>query len=191
MQTLENQLNNKDEKEEVIEIEVINLKSFAEHPFKVIDENMEELINSIKELGVTTLLVVRKLFRNKYEIISEHRRKRACEILGISTVPCIVRNVTKDEATIMMIDSNIHREELLMSEKAFAYKMKYDFLKRQGKSYDLTFSQLGTKLKVDELIAMDIGESRKQVQRYIRLTKCAFVCMRRWISVEKLDIEIE
>ena len=172
MQTLENQLNNKKKvKEEVIEIELTNLKSFEDHPFKVIDENMEELINSIRDVGVTTPLVVRRLFKNNYEIISGHRRKRACEILGIAKVPCIVRNVTKDEATIMMVDSNIHREELLMSEKAFAYKMKYDSLKKQGKRNDLTSSQLGTKLMVDELIAKDIGESRNQVQRYIRLTK--------------------
>ena len=126
-------------KEKVIEIELPNLETFEAHPFKVVDENMEELIISIKELGLTT--------------------------------PLIVRNVTKDEATIMMVDSNIQREELLMSEKAFAYKMKYDSIKRQGKRNDLTSSQLGTKLRADELIAKDIGESRNQIQRYIRLTK--------------------
>ena len=123
MQTLENQLNsNKEVKEEVIEIELTNLKSFEVHPFKVIDENMEELINSIRCVGVTTPLVVRRLFKNNYEIISGH-------------------------------------------------KMKYDFFKRQGKRNDLTSSQLETKLRVDELIAKGIGESRNQVQRYIRLTK--------------------
>ena len=158
-------------KEEVIEIELPNLETFEAHPFKVVDENMEELIISIKELGLTTPLIVGKLFKNKCEIISGHRRKRACEILGVTTVPCIVRNVTKDEATIMMVDSNIQREELLMSEKVFAYKMKYDSIKRQGKRNDLTSSQLGTKLRADELIAKDIGESRNQIQRYIRLTK--------------------
>lgn len=172
MQTNENQINNnKEVKEKVLEIESPNLETFEAHPFKVVDENMEELIISIKELGLTTPLIVRRLFRNKYEIVSGHRRKRACEILGITTVPCIVRNVTKDEATIMMVDSNIQREELLMSEKAFAYKMKYDSIKRQGKRNDLTSSQLGTKLRADELIAKDIGESRNQIQRYIRLTK--------------------
>ena len=127
-------------KEEVIEIELPNLETFEAHPFKVVDKNMEELIISIKELGLTTPLIVGKLFKNKCEIISGHRRKRACEILGVTTVPCIVRNVTKDEDTIMMVDSNVQREELLMSEKAFAYKMKYDSIKRQGKRNDLTLS---------------------------------------------------
>lgn len=164
MQTNENQINNnKEVKEEVIEIELPNLETFEAHPFKVVDENMEELIISIKELGLTSPLIVRRLFRNKYEIISGHRRKRACEILGITTVPCIVRNITKDEATIMMVDSNIQRKELLVSEKIFAYKMKYDSIKRQGKRNDLTSSQLGTKLRADELIAKDIGESRNQI----------------------------
>lgn len=160
----------KNDFEQVVEIGVDKLKNFEKHPFKVIDEALEELTKSIIENGVTTPLIVRTLKDGKYEIVSGHRRKRVCELLGIEKVPCIVRNMNRDEAIIQMVNSNIQREKVLPSEKAFAYKMKLDAMKHQGKRNDLTSSQVGTKLRTDEKIANDIGESRNQIYRYIRLT---------------------
>lgn len=160
----------KNDFEQVAEIGIDKLKNFEKHPFKVIDETLEELTKSIIENGITTPLIVRTLKDGKYEIVSGHRRKRACELLGIEKVPCIVRNMNRDEAIIQMVDSNIQREKVLPSERAFAYKMKLDAMKHQGKRNDLTSSQVGTKLRTDEKIANDIGESRNQIYRYIRLT---------------------
>lgn len=160
----------KNDFEQVTEIGIDKLKNFEKHPFKVIDETLEELTKSIIENGITTPLIVRTLKDGKYEIVSGHRRKRVCELLGIEKVPCIVRNMNRDEAIIQMVDSNIQREKVLPSERAFAYKMKLDAMKHQGKRNDLTSSQVGTKLRTDEKIANDIGESRNQIYRYIRLT---------------------
>ena len=116
----------KNDIEQIVEIEIDKLKNFEKHPFKVVDETLEELITSITENGVTTPLIVRTLKDGNYEIVSGHRRKRACELLEITKLPCIVRDISRDEAIIQMVDSNIQREKVLPSERAFAYKMKLD-----------------------------------------------------------------
>lgn len=150
----------------VIEIELSKLTEFNEHPFKVIDdEKMEELKESISENGVLNPILVRNNYLGGYEIISGHRRKYACEAIGKETIPAIVKDLSDDEAAILMVDSNIQREEILPSEKAFAYKIKLAAMKHQGK----TSSQVGTK-RTDEILAEETGESRNQIQRYIRLT---------------------
>lgn len=133
---------------------------------------MNNLIESVQQQGIMTPLIVRPLegTTDEYEIISGHRRFRAAQKAGLTEVPAFIRPVSRDEAAIMLVDSNLHREHLLPSEKAFAYKLKYDALKRQGKRTDLTSSQVGTKLRTDKIIAIEAGESRNQIQRYIRLT---------------------
>ena len=159
----------KNDLEQIVEIELDKLKNFEKHPFKVIDETLEELTTSITDNGITTPLIVRPLKDGNYEIVSGHRRKRACELLGITKAPCIVRNISRDEAIIQIVDSNIQREEVLPSERAFAYKMKLDAMKHQGK----TSNQLGGKLSENESaykLGKEAGESATQVRRYIRLT---------------------
>ena len=160
-----------------------DLHPFAEHPFEVRDdEAMKEMVESIKESGVLTPITVRPDENGGYEIISGHRRAHACELAGKKKIPAIIRNCTRDEAIIMMVDSNLQRETILPSEKAKAYKMKLEALKRQGKRNDLeivdsqgspTSCQLDTKLtgRTDELIATGTNESARTVQRYIRLTE--------------------
>ena len=156
--------------EKVTEISISLLANFKDHPFKVInDEKMADMIESIKKYGVVTPIIIRPK-GNMYEIVSGHRRKFACEQLEIEKIPAIIKNLDDDEATIFMIDSNIQREEILPSERAFAYKMKLKAMKRQGKRTDLTLSQVGTKLRTDEQLAEEMGESRNQIQRFIRLT---------------------
>ncbi len=147
---------------------VKELVPFKDHPFKILDdEDMHKLIESIKEYGVYTPLMARPLpDGNGYELISGHRRLAACESLGIEEIPVIVRNMSDDEAVIAMVDANLQRESVLPSEKAFAYKMKLEAVKHQGK----TSSQFGTKLRSDTQIGEKFGDSRNQVQRYIRLT---------------------
>ncbi len=161
------------EKEQIKEISLSELHAFKDHPFKIRDdENMKNMIESIREYGVLSPLVVRKL-ENGYEMISGHRRKYACERIGITSVPVIIRDLTDDEAIIMMVDSNIQREEILPSEKAFSYKMKLDAMKRQAGRPKNNSAQLGQnyngKFSV-EILAEEVGESRNQIQRYIRLT---------------------
>ena len=152
-------------KPKVDELPLDELKPFKEHPFKVMeDEEMERLKESIRESGVLIPALARPT-GDGYELISGHRRLAACRALGMSTMPVIVRNLTDEEAIITMVDSNLQREHILPSEKAFAYKMKYDALKHQG-----TSSQLGTKLRTDQLLAQNSGDSRNQIQRYMRLT---------------------
>ena len=149
-------------------ISITKLHPFKDHPYKVLDnDEMNSLIESIQEHGIMSPLIVRPLegTTDQYEIISGHRRFRAAQKAGLSEVPAFIRPVSRDEAAIMLVDSNLHREHILPSEKAFAYKMKYEALRHQG-----TSCQLGTKLRTDELIAQENGESRNQVQRYIRLT---------------------
>ena len=142
------------------------LKPFEDHPFKVLDnEEMDRLVFSILTQGVMTPLVVRPLEDGNYEIISGHRRLYACQKAGIETVPALVYTLDRDAAAIALVDSNLHREHILPSEKAFAYKLKMDALSHQG-----TSCQLGTKLRSDKTIAENAGESARQVQRYIRLT---------------------
>ena len=149
-------------------ISINQLHPFKDHPYKVLDnDEMNSLIESVQEYGIMSPLIVRPLegTTDQYEIISGHRRFRAAQKAGLNEVPAFIRPVSRDEAAIMLVDSNLHREHILPSEKAFAYKMKYEALRHQG-----TSCQLGTKLRTDELIAQENGESRNQVQRYIRLT---------------------
>ena len=154
-------------------ISINKLHEFKDHPYKVLDnDEMNSLIESVQEQGIMSPLIVRPLegTTDEYEIISGHRRFRAAQKAGLSKVPAFIRPVSRDEAAIMLVDSNLHREHILPSEKAYAYKMKYDALKRQGKRTDLTSSQVETKLRTDKIIAIEAGESRNQIQRYIRLT---------------------
>ena len=158
-----------DAKLERVKILPVNeLVPFKDHPFKILDdEDMHKLIESIKEYGVYTPLMARPLPDcNGYELISGHRRLAACESLGIEEIPVIVRNMSDDEAVIAMVDANLQRESVLPSEKAFAYKMKLEAIKHQGK----TSTQVGQKLLSVEQIGLNTGDSRTQVQRYIRLT---------------------
>lgn len=158
--------------ESAMEIEIDKIKPFSGHPFKVIDdEKMQDLIESISESGVLTPVLIRPDRNDGYEMISGHRRMHAAQKAGLITIPAIVREMTDDEAVIAMVDANIQREELLPSEKAFAYKMKLEAMKRQGSRTDLTLSQNETKLRSDEILSKQVGESRAQVQRYIRLTE--------------------
>ena len=155
--------------EKVQNISIDLIDEFPSHPFKVIEnEEMINLINSIKESnGVLVPTIVRQKENGRYEMISGHRRMRASQLLGLDTIPSIVKNLTDDEATIIMVDSNIQREKLLPSEKAFAYKMKLDAIKHQGKS---TFRQPVGKLESSYVLGEEIGESGRTIQRYIRLT---------------------
>ena len=156
-----------------IPLELID--DFPDHPFKVRDdEDMMQLVESVKERGVITPATVRQKEDGRYELISGHRRKRACELSGFQTLRCEVVDLSREEATILMVESNFQRSKILPSEKAFAYKMKLDAMKRQGERTDLTSGQVGQKLKSIysvEKIAQDAGESTKQVQRYIRLNE--------------------
>lgn len=155
--------------EKVQNIPINLIDEFPNHPFKVIDnDEMESLMNSIKESnGVLVPTIIRKKDNGRYEMISGHRRMRACHLLGLDIIPSIVKDLTDDEATIIMVDSNIQREKLLPSEKAFAYKMKLDAIKHQGKS---TSRQVVGKLESADILGQDVGESGRQIQRYIRLT---------------------
>ena len=158
--------------ERVQKLPVSQLKPFEEQPFKVLlDESMDELVESIKESGVLSPIIARPHKDGGYEILSGHRRAKACEIAGIKNVPVIVKNLDDDTATILLVDSNLQREHILPSEKAYAYRLKMEAMKRQGKRTDLTSSQFGTKLRADEQLAQQTGESRNQIQRYIRLTE--------------------
>ena len=145
---------------------ISKLHPFEGHPFKVTDnEEMDQLIWSILTQGLLTPLAVRSLPNGEYEVISGHRRLHACKKAGIETVPALITDMDRDAAAIALVDSNLHREKILPSEKAFAYKLKLEAMKHQG-----TSSQVGTKLRTDEMIAQQTGDSRNQVQRYIRLT---------------------
>lgn len=162
-----------DKKEKVENIDISLIDDFKEHPFKVIEnDELKSLEESIQNSGVLSPVIVRPKDDGRYEMISGHRRKFACNKLGIETIPCLVKNLTDDEATIFMVDSNLQREKLLPSEKAFAYKMKYEALKHQGTSLpqDTTLRPVGTKLRSDSILAEEVNESARQIQRYIRLT---------------------
>ncbi len=154
------------------EIEVSKIRAFKNHPFKVIDDDkMHELVESIMMNGVLVPVTVRPVEDGNYEMISGHRRLYAVKEIGLERIPAIVKEYDDDEAILAMVDSNLQREEILPSEKAHAYKMKYDAMKRQGKRNDLTSSQLGRKFWADEKLAADVGESRNQVHRYLRLAE--------------------
>ena len=157
-------------KPKVDELPLDELKPFKDHPFKVMeDEEMERLKESIRESGVLIPALARPT-ENGYELISGHRRLAACRALGMETMPVIVRNLTDEEAIITMVDSNLQREHILPSEKAFAYKMKYDALKRSPGRPSKKTGQLGAKYRTDQEIANDASDSARQIQRYIRLT---------------------
>ena len=157
--------------ERVQSIRLSALVPFKEHPFKVVDdEAMLRTTESIAQYGVLTPLIARPLEDGSYEIISGHRRAHAAELAGLTEVPVLVRRMDDDAATVLMVDSNLQRENILPSERAYAYKMKLEAMKHQGERTDLTSGQLGPKLRSDEQLAQEAGESRKQVQRYIRLT---------------------
>ena len=163
-----------EQREQVQQIPVSELFPFKNHPFKVLDDDsMTRTVESISQFGVLAPLIARPRPEGGYEIISGHRRKHAAELANLDTVPVIVRNMEDDAATILMVDSNLQREHILPSERAFAYKMKLDAIKNQGARSDLTSSQVGTKLRADEKVAKDSGESRNQVQRFVRLTNLA------------------
>lgn len=150
-----------------------NIHPFEGHPYKVLDnDEMSALVDSIGEHGIMSPLIVRPIEGrpNEYELISGHRRLHAAKLAGLTELPAVIRHVTRDEAVIMLVDSNLHREKLLPSEKAFAYKLKLEALSRQGRRTDLTSSQVVTRLRTDELVAKGTGEGRMTVQRYIRLT---------------------
>ena len=160
------------QREQVQQIPIGELFPFKNHPFKVLDdESMQRTVESVEQYGVLSPLIARpRPDGDGYEIISGHRRQYAAKLAGLETLPVIVRQMSDDAAVILMVDSNLQREHILPSERAFAYKMKLDALKNQGARSDLTSSQIGTKLRADEKVAQDLGESRNQIQRFIRLT---------------------
>jgi ParB family chromosome partitioning protein len=158
--------------EYVKNISIYEITDFPNHPFKVkMDDKMLETIESVRDHGVLVPALVREKPTGGYEMISGHRRKMASELAGKETMPCIVRNLSDDQAVIVMVDSNLQREEILPSEKAFAYKMKLDAMNRQGKRTDLTSTPLVSKFRTNEILAQEAGESRETIRRYIRLTE--------------------
>lgn len=161
-------------RERVRDIRLEEISDFPNHPFKVrMDENMLELTENVRQYGVLVPALVREKPEGGYEMVAGHRRRMACELAEKTEIPCIVRNLTDDEATFIMVDSNLQREEILLSEKAFAYKMKLDAMKRQGQRTDLTSTPVGQKMgKYSvEILGESVGESKSQIQRYVRLTE--------------------
>ena len=162
--------------ESAMDIEVVKIQPFRNHPFKVIDdEKMEDLVESIRTNGILSPVLIRPIGNDIYEMVSGHRRMHAAILLGMDRIPAIIREMTDDEAIVKMVDANIQREELLPSEKAFAYKMKMDAMKRQGSRQDLgketTSTQIGWKSETAEILGKELGESKNQIRRYIRLTE--------------------
>lgn len=172
LQTLEEMLGVVGE-ESAMEIEIEKIHPFKNHPFHVVDDaRMQDLIESIRTNGILTPAIVRSVGKDEYEMISGHRRMHAAKILGMERIPVIIREMSDDEAIVKMVDSNIQREELLPSEKAFAYKMKMEAMKRQaGRPSKENACQNGTNLRSDVIMGDEVGESARQVQRYIRLTE--------------------
>lgn len=174
--TLDELFSSQEERDEaklskIRDIPLEEIDDFPDHPFQVReDEDMLQLVESIKERGVITPATVRQKEDGRYELISGHRRKRACELAGFETLRCEVVDLDRDEATILMVESNFQRSQILPSEKAHAYKMRLDAMKRQGQRTDLTSSPLGTKLRTADELAQECGDSRNQIHRYIRLT---------------------
>ena len=157
--------------ESISNIELSKLKPFRDHPFSIRDDNaMQQTVESVRAYGVLVPAIARPLEDGTYELISGHRRKHACELAGLSTMPVIIRDIDRDAATIIMVDSNLQRENILPSERAKAYKMKLDAIKRQGARHDLTSTQVAQKLSVEK-IAEEAGTSKDQVRRYIRLNE--------------------
>ena len=170
----------KDEKgrktQEIVPMDIKELKPYAEQPFKVLlDNSMDELCDSIAQNGVLSPIIARPHPEGGYEILSGHRRVKACELLRVEEVPVVVKNLDDDTAAILLVDSNLQRENILPSEKAFAYKLKLEAMKRKaGRPSKENMSQIGTHLRSDEILAEQVGESRNQVQRYIRLTNLIY-----------------
>ena len=161
-----------DQREKIVELLLEELHPFKNHPFKVVDDDaMRETAESVSKHGVLVPAIARTREEGGYELISGHRRKRASELAGKDTMPVIVRKLDDDAATIIMVDSNIQRENVLPSERAYAYKLKLEAMKRQGERTDLTSRQVGTKFRADERLADSVGDSARNVQRYIRLTE--------------------
>ena len=158
--------------ESAMEIEISRIHGFKDHPFKVLDDGkMQDLVDSVKENGALTPVAIRPTENDQYEMISGHRRMHAAVLAGLTTIPVIIRELSDDEAVIAMVDANIQREELFPSERAYAYKMKLNAMKRQAGRPTKNTSQIGTNKRSDELLAKEVGISRNQVQRYIRLTE--------------------
>ena len=156
----------------IYDIPLSEIDDFPDHPFKVKDdEDMLQLVDSVRERGIITPITLRRKEDGRYEIVSGHRRKRACEIAGLETIPAEIKELSRDEAIILMVESNLQRSVILPSEKAFSYKMRLEAMKRQGQRTDLTSSPVETKLRSSEVIARETGDSRAQVDRYIRLTE--------------------
>ena len=154
-----------------VNMDIRKLHPFDGHPYKVLDdEDMEALVESIRTQGVLTPLVVRPMEEDAYEIISGHRRLHACKKAGITTVPALIYSLDRNAAAIALVDSNLHREKILPSEKAFAYKLKLEAMNRQGQRTDLTSDQVGRKLESADIVALESGDSKTQIRRYIRLT---------------------
>ena len=156
---------------EIQEIPIHLIDDFPGHPFQIrMDEDMDQLVESIRQNGVITPVTLRPKSDGRYELVSGHRRKKACELAGLKTIKAEVKNLSREEAIIFMVDSNLQRTRILPSEKAFSYKMRLEAMNHQGKRYDITLSPMGTKLRSDEELAQKTGDSRNQIQRYIRLT---------------------
>ena len=157
--------------ESISNIELAKLKPFRDHPFSIRDDDaMQQTVESVRAYGVLVPAIARPLEDGSYELISGHRRKHACELAGLSTMPVIIRDIDRDAATIIMVDSNLQRENILPSERAKAYKMKLDAIKRQGARHDLSSTQVAQKLSVEK-VAEEAGTSKDQVRRYIRLNE--------------------
>ena len=157
----------------IYNIPLSEIDDFPDHPFQVrLDEDMDQLMESIKERGVITPITLRQKTDGRYEIVSGHRRRKACELAGLATVPAEIKELTRDEAIILMVESNLQRSTILPSEKAFSYKMRLEAMKRlPGRPTKENVSPVGTHLRSDEILAQTIGDSRNQINRYIRLTE--------------------
>ena len=163
------------QRERVMDIPLAEIDDFPDHPFRVVnDEAMQEMVESVKSQGILVPAIARKKEDGRYELISGHRRKLACQLAGRETMPVIVRELDRDAATLIMVDSNLQREVILPSEKAFSYKMRLEAMKRQGQRVDLTSTPVGQKLENRvsvQILGEQVGESKNQIQRYIRLTE--------------------
>lgn len=156
----------------IFDIPLTEIDDFPDHPFKVrLDEDMDQLVESVKNRGVITPITLRRKENGRYEIVSGHRRRKACELAGLATVPAEIKELTRDEAIILMVESNLQRSVILPSEKAFSYKKRLEAMNRQGIRTDLTSCPVGTKLDSGEELSKDQGDSRRQIFRYIRLTE--------------------
>lgn len=157
----------------IYDIPLSEIDDFPDHPFQVrLDEDMDQLVESVKERGIITPITLRQKEDGRYEIVSGHRRRKACELAGLEVIPAEVKELTRDEAIILMVESNLQRSTILPSEKAFSYKMRYDALKRvSGERTDLTGDPVEPRLKTSEIVARETSESTSQIKRYIRLTE--------------------